>query len=508
MRLHKLALAVLVLWGLTLSACTLPAETPTNSQPGSTPPTLKSPTPPSASVSKEPEPPQATISPTPTEKPSDEFSTDNLNQVPPAGILEEITLLGVGGSDRYCGGPSYSRPELVTDPADNELMLETEMVTCGWQPGQELTFKVFSPSGKIVYSDKLVTAENGRGNFAYRPQISDPEGLYQFEIRGPRYTFESNAYFREPVVPRFYDLSATQLFFNNFKPGEMVRLLLYACNTPCTTYRFEGWQAYPMDKNGQLLVNAQVQDHYFLAITESGLKLPLTTSNQSKISFEISLESVDSKISSGKSYIHEKSLEYLACPAQLASRIAFEKPGKAVTVRLTQDLSLFANPRTNAREIIALKKESILRISYWQELSCSNGLAWRWVAFTTENNSSYSGHLIEINAGQNHTLEQITTRNSGISPTALTCPGNLSSRLKLNAQARVAFTDGTNMRIRSQAGFSKSTLHSVPEGTLLTIISGPECLDNVTWWQIRTDGGLQGWMTEYQNNVYLLEPYP
>lgn len=50
-------------------------------------------------------------------------------------------------------------------------------------------------------------------------------------------------------------------------------------------------------------------------------------------------------------------------------------------------------------------------------------------------------------------------------------------------------------------------LNKVPEGTLLNILDGPKCADDNHWWKIRTDNGLEGWMTETQDDVYLLEPY-
>ena len=80
------------------------------------------------------------------------------------------------------------------------------------------------------------------------------------------------------------------------------------------------------------------------------------------------------------------------------------------------------------------------------------------------------------------------------------------SRLSVGDLARVARVNGTNMRIRSRPGFSESILNKVPEGTALTIMEGPECVDGNNWWYIRTNNGLEGWMTESQNGIYWLEP--
>lgn len=90
--------------------------------------------------------------------------------------------------------------------------------------------------------------------------------------------------------------------------------------------------------------------------------------------------------------------------------------------------------------------------------------------------------------------------------------GNLKTRLSISPESekRVAYTDGSNMRIRKKPGFNEEIVDSVPEGTKITITEGPVCVDNVTWWKI--SGGPksneEGWMAEHNNKVYWLEPIP
>ena len=79
-------------------------------------------------------------------------------------------------------------------------------------------------------------------------------------------------------------------------------------------------------------------------------------------------------------------------------------------------------------------------------------------------------------------------------------------RVSVGEEARVAFTDGSNMRIRENPGFSQVILYRVPEGTFIEVLDGPQCTDGNNWWKIRTENGLDGWMTESQDGVYLLEP--
>jgi hypothetical protein len=49
-------------------------------------------------------------------------------------------------------------------------------------------------------------------------------------------------------------------------------------------------------------------------------------------------------------------------------------------------------------------------------------------------------------------------------------------------------------------------LIKLPEETLITILDGPNCVDESNWWKVLTDGNGSGWMAESQNDVYLLEP--
>jgi hypothetical protein len=84
--------------------------------------------------------------------------------------------------------------------------------------------------------------------------------------------------------------------------------------------------------------------------------------------------------------------------------------------------------------------------------------------------------------------------------------GSLQPRVFVGDSARVAFTDGSDMRIRQSAGLEGEILHKVPEGSTFTVIDGPQCFDNIIWWKARTTDGVEGWMAEFVDGVYLLEP--
>jgi hypothetical protein len=455
-----------------------------------------------------PQPEAATNIPTdtPTPKGPDEFSTDNLNEIPPDGILKEIVSLGFGGGDFFCSFP-YTQPTIASDPDDTELMMEAEMVTCGWAEGDELTFMVTFPNGHMA-EEKAIVDESGRGAFSYRPALDDPEGLYRFEISGRGLKFESNVYFRAPLVPRFYALDDGQLLFNNFQPHEKIRLFLYFYLSD--VYVFQGWQEFEMDANGQLSLNAPVAEGYFFAQTESGLEIPLTSSDPAQKDFRMNRTLstfTDSQLRSRT--LEAKNQAHLACPAGFVSRIDFKGQRQAVEVRPVGQAWLYANPRTSARQVLRFESGQVAEISPLDSLICADGRGWRRVFVYVETPAgtlSYSGYVIEIDENKNHQIEQGIAFNPTPTPPPA-CPGPLKSRLAPDGRARVAFTDGTNMRIRARAGFTQETLKLVPEGTLLTITGGPLCVDDTTWWRIRTKDGFDGWMAEYRYGIYLVEPF-
>jgi hypothetical protein len=100
-----------------------------------------------------------------------------------------------------------------------------------------------------------------------------------------------------------------------------------------------------------------------------------------------------------------------------------------------------------------------------------------------------------------------TAKLKGVDLTA-TCPGAIPARLLNGSRARVTFTDGTPLRLRTKAGKTGTVLGTIPEGGLMNVIGGPECQDGGLWWQVKVDSTARtGWVLEGENNVYYIEPW-
>lgn len=48
---------------------------------------------------------------------------------------------------------------------------------------------------------------------------------------------------------------------------------------------------------------------------------------------------------------------------------------------------------------------------------------------------------------------------------------------------------------------------AMPEGFEFMVVGGPTCLNDMRWWQLRTDSGTTGWSPEGRDGMYWIEPW-
>jgi uncharacterized protein YraI len=86
------------------------------------------------------------------------------------------------------------------------------------------------------------------------------------------------------------------------------------------------------------------------------------------------------------------------------------------------------------------------------------------------------------------------------------CAASLPVRLMVGGQGRV--TPGDANVIRSQPtrdNSSSRVLGQIPAGGVFTVLAGPQCANNLTWWQVNYKGAI-GWTPEGEGRTYWLEP--
>lgn len=59
--------------------------------------------------------------------------------------------------------------------------------------------------------------------------------------------------------------------------------------------------------------------------------------------------------------------------------------------------------------------------------------------------------------------------------------------------ALVVVTGAGKLNLRESATTGANAVDQVPDGTVLTVLEGPQQADSYTWWKVRTPEGTEGW---------------
>ncbi|MBI5668843.1 MAG: SH3 domain-containing protein [Chloroflexi bacterium] len=72
----------------------------------------------------------------------------------------------------------------------------------------------------------------------------------------------------------------------------------------------------------------------------------------------------------------------------------------------------------------------------------------------------------------------------------------LQPALAVGGEARVTTTAGDSLRLRDAAGTGGNVIGMIENGTILTLLDGPQPADGMPWWKVRTPDGAEGWVAE------------
>ncbi len=127
--------------------------------------------------------------------------------------------------------------------------------------------------------------------------------------------------------------------------------------------------------------------------------------------------------------------------------------------------------------------------------ACADGYVWWQVNYRSTVGWTPEGE------GSTFWLEPV----AAVNPTgsASDCPGTLPTRLNVGGSARV--TAGPPNTLRQSPGKAGAKIGEIPAGGVFAVIGGPQCVDNIQWWQV-TYNALTGWTGEGQASAYWLEP--
>ena len=113
----------------------------------------------------------------------------------------------------------------------------------------------------------------------------------------------------------------------------------------------------------------------------------------------------------------------------------------------------------------------------------------------------------------------VPTPTPTIAPTATlpACNPALPSRLRPGDEGRIEDKDDpTPLNFRDAAGFNSNVMKSIAVGTEFVVLSGPVCIENKAWYEVRLSSGdsagESGWFVESieRDGVegYTIEPKP
>ncbi|GAB1422642.1 hypothetical protein MASR2M15_28800 [Anaerolineales bacterium] len=83
------------------------------------------------------------------------------------------------------------------------------------------------------------------------------------------------------------------------------------------------------------------------------------------------------------------------------------------------------------------------------------------------------------------------------------CPAAMPSRVQVGDSVLVV-TEPDSLRVRSSAPDGE-IIEQAYKGYVMRIIGGPECHDNIIWWQVEIRNGQKGWVAEGLDDEYFIE---
>jgi len=90
------------------------------------------------------------------------------------------------------------------------------------------------------------------------------------------------------------------------------------------------------------------------------------------------------------------------------------------------------------------------------------------------------------------------------SPTTVTgCPNAPKQQVEVGGRAWVC-TKYDRLIVRQQPRLSGKEIARLEPGTSMSVIDGPRCANTHSWWKIRTDTGIVGWVAEGSDEI---DPY-
>lgn len=101
---------------------------------------------------------------------------------------------------------------------------------------------------------------------------------------------------------------------------------------------------------------------------------------------------------------------------------------------------------------------------------------------------------------------QVTLEPSPTSPPSSPTPEATAEPTATTAPVTATVSSGVGVWLRGAPGTSGEQLEWLLDGTIVTLMIGQETADDLVWQQVRTDGGVEGWVA--RDFLSVTEPIP
>ena len=89
------------------------------------------------------------------------------------------------------------------------------------------------------------------------------------------------------------------------------------------------------------------------------------------------------------------------------------------------------------------------------------------------------------------------------------CGDHENNGIAIGVVARTTIDDGNPLNMRNNVGTTGTQVSRIiPEGDSFLVIAGPRCADGYTWWNIRLNDGITGWVAQAGQDFFWIEPVP
>jgi uncharacterized protein YgiM (DUF1202 family) len=401
------------------------------------------------------------------------FSITDAHHTTPEDVLREVEFSVTGGPGFMCD-QLYEAPTMISQNGQLELMDTLSVHSCGWQPDETVYATLAFPTGEEIVQEAYTVinmqteeAVYRLASFSYQIAVDDPTGFYTITLTAGSGEVQQSFYVQSPTEPKLI-AGSNELRLFALKPEEHFRLFAYDVvgdEWDVSRQAFgilAGWQDFQADSNGQIAIQTNVTDYIYVAIGE-------------------------------ESGIVYQPLEMARLGDVLAT--TYLEINSAGTV-----LDIREGPGHEYRVVDQFSQDTQLRV-VGQPREVSGDTWW-----PVQLNDGTMGWVIQMNVRMLTPTPSALATQSTLAPSeedTSSCPGAPPQRVRLGDRVQVC-TAYDRLVVRNAPDRSSTEVARLDPGTSLTIIDGPSCANNWSWWKIQADSNVAGWVSEGGDDV---DPY-